>query len=107
MTRLDQGRIRSGFDLKLSDICRTFTRPAALYIAMIYGGTRRERAFMLAALQEHLLSFADWQRPQKVYARAATRHGAHLLRKNGFDPLAGNADIFVVDYAHLAKHIAP
>jgi hypothetical protein len=73
---------------------------------MIYGSTRRERGFMLAALQEHLLSYADWHRPQKVYARAATPQGVRLLRKNGFDPVAANADIFVVDYARLVKEIA-
>jgi hypothetical protein len=106
MMRLESGRIRSGFDLKQNDICRTFRRPAALYIAMVYASGLRERGFVLAALEEHLLLYGDRQRPRKVYARAATPDGARLLRQNGFESLSGNAEVFEVTYGSLLEELS-
>lgn len=100
---IEQGMIRSGTDLKPADMCRSFARARAIYVGMLVGEDRLARAFVLELLRRRLRSLHGIAPILTVYGKPATTDGARLLRKFGFEPIAGNDAIFATPYEALHR----
>jgi hypothetical protein len=71
----------------LQKIPRRFADAAAVYFGGIVGVTYRGRARLLACAEEKAQQFAQATQSRRIYARAGTPKGLHLMKKRGFVPV--------------------
>jgi hypothetical protein len=94
--RIIAGRVLTGKQIRPEDLSRRFHQASALYVGVVVGLSRHDRAAILRELKQTISALGRSNKKiQTIFARPGTRQGELAMKSNGFSPIGSETQIWV------------